>query len=183
MDALPVMDALIVVDMQVGLLSGPPKHDLQAVIERINLLSAWVRQRAGTVVWIQHRGAAGDDFEPGKPGWALLPELNRQPSDVVVEKTLNDAFAGTELQSLLQRMAAERLLIAGWATDFCVDATVRSAVSRDHDVVVIGDGHTASDRPHLDAPGVRRHHNWIWSNLISNRLVRVLDTADLLNDG
>jgi len=177
------MDALIVVDMQVGLLAGPPKHDLQEVIERINLLSAWVRRRSGKVVWIQHRGPAGDDFEPGKPGWSILAELDRQPSDVVVEKTLNDAFAGTELQATLQRIAARRLLITGWATDFCVDATVRSAVSHDHEVVVVADGHTVSDRPHLDAPTVKQHHNWIWRNLLSNNPVRVLDTAELLDDG
>jgi ABC-type branched-subunit amino acid transport system ATPase component len=30
------MDALIVVDMQVGLLAGEPKHDLHGVIGRIN---------------------------------------------------------------------------------------------------------------------------------------------------
>ena len=177
------MDALIVVDMQVGLLAGPAKHDLRGVIGRINLLSASVRRRAGKVVWIQHRGATGDDFEPGKPGWSLLPDLDRQPSDVVIEKTLNDAFAGTELQTVLQRIGADRLLIVGWATDSCVDSTVRSAISRDHDVIVVADGHTVSDRPHLDAPGVKRHHNWIWSSLISNRSVRVLDTAELLSDG
>ena len=174
------MDALIVVDMQVGLLAGPAKHDLQGVIERINLLSASVRRRAGRVVWIQHRGAAGDDFEPGKPGWSLLPDLDRQPSDLVIEKTLNDAFAGTELQVVLQRIGANRLLIVGWATDSCVDSTVRSAISRDHDVVVVADGHTVSDRPHLDAPMVKRHHNWIWSSLISNKSIRILTTSDLL---
>src|SRR5262245_6126845 len=176
------MDALIVVDMQVGLLAGPAKHDLQGVIERINRLSASVRRRGGKVVWIQHRGAPGDDFQPGKPGWSFLPQLDRQPSDVVVEKTLNDAFAGTELQAVLQRIAADRLLIVGWATDSCVDSTVRSAISRDHDVVVIADGHTVSDRPHLDAPGVKQHHNWIWSSLISNRSVRVVSMAELLGD-
>jgi nicotinamidase-related amidase len=31
------VDALIVVDMQVGLLSGAPKHDLQGVVDRINV--------------------------------------------------------------------------------------------------------------------------------------------------
>ena len=174
------MDALIVVDMQAGLLAGPAKQDLHGVIERINLLAAWVRRRSGTVVWIQHRGVAGDDFEPGKPGWSLLPDLDRQPSDLVIEKTLNDAFAGTELQAALQRTAADRLLIVGWATDSCVDSTVRSAISRDHNVVVVADGHTVSDRPHLDAPGVKQHHNWIWSSLISNKSIRILTTSDLL---
>ena len=174
------MDAMVVVDMQVGLLNGPPKHDLPGVVERINRLTAAVRARGGTIVWIRHCGAAGDDFEPKTPGWAFLAELDCQPDDVVVDKTLNDPFAGTELRATLERLAPDRVLVAGWATDFCVDATVRSAVSNDHHVVVVADGHTVSDRPHLDAPAVMRHHNWVWSNLISSRSIRVAPAAELL---
>ena len=174
------MDALVVVDMQVGLLNGAPKHDLQGVLDRINQLTAMVRHRSGKVVWIQHCGGADDDFAPKKPGWSFLPELDRQGTDVVIQKTLNDPFAGTDLRATLEEIAPDRVLIAGWATDFCVDATVRSAVSNDHHVVVAGDAHTLSDRPHLHAQGVIRHHNWLWSNLITNRSVRVVATAQLL---
>jgi hypothetical protein len=39
------MDALIVVDMQVGLLNGEPKHDLRGVVERI-IWSNLVTQRS-----------------------------------------------------------------------------------------------------------------------------------------
>jgi nicotinamidase-related amidase len=173
-------DALVVVDMQAGLLDGPPKHDLNGVIQRINALAAFVRAGAGTVVWIRHCGKAGDGFERHQPGWAFLPELDRQPADIEVEKTLNDSFAGTSLHRTLQRSAAGRVLVAGWATDFCVDATVRSAVSHDYDVVPVGDGHTLSDRPHLAAPAVIGHHNWVWSSLLTNRSIRVATTAELL---
>lgn len=176
------MDAVIVVDMQVGLRNGAPKHDLAGVIGRINRLTAMVRSRAGTVVWIQHCGRAGDAFAPGQPGWALLPELDRGPADLVVQKTLNDPFAGTDLRAMLKEIAPARVLVAGWATDFCVDATVRSAVSHDHTVVVVSDGHTLSDRPHLDAATVIRHHNWVWSNLITNRTIRVASAADVLEE-
>jgi nicotinamidase-related amidase len=176
------MDAMIVVDMQVGLLNGAPKHDLQGVLERINRLAVMVRGRSGEVIWIQHCGGAGDDFEPDKPGWSLLPQLDRQRADIVVLKTLNDSFAGTDLQATLQDIAPHRVLIAGWATDLCVDATVRSAVSNNYNVVVVGDGHTLSDRPHLDAPTVIRHHNWVWSNLLSNRSIRVTRAAALLEE-
>jgi nicotinamidase-related amidase len=176
------MDAMIVVDMQVGLLNGEPKHDLQGVLGRINQLATMVRGRSGKVVWIQHCGGAGDDFEPNKPGWSLLPELDRQRTDIVVHKTLNDSFAGTNLQATLQEIAAGRVLIAGWATDLCVDATVRSAVSNNHNAVVVSDAHTLSDRPHLDAPTVIRHHNWVWSNLISNRSIRVASAVALLEE-
>jgi nicotinamidase-related amidase len=173
-------DVLIVVDMQVGLLDGLPKHDLSGVIQRINALAAMVRQKGGLVVWIRHCGKAGDGFEPGSKGWAFLPELVREPGDVVVEKTLNDAFAGTVLHDTLQRHAPDRVLIAGWATDSCVDSTVRSAISRDYNVVVVSDGHTLSDRPHLDAPTVIRHHHWVWSDLLTNRSTRVATADELL---
>ena len=64
------MDAIIVVDMQVGLLNGPPKHDLKGVIQRINLLTAMVRGQSGKVIWIRHCG---------KPGMGLsgIPKAGR----------------------------------------------------------------------------------------------------------
>jgi len=174
------MDALIVVDMQVGLLNGEPKHDLRGVIERINRLAAKVRERSGMVIFIQHCGGKGDDFEPEMPGWALLPELHRDPADMVIRKTLNDPFAGTDLSARLQAIAPDRILITGWATDFCVDATVRSAVSNHYNVVVVTDAHTLNDRPHLDAASIIRHHHWVWGNLITQRSVRLAPTDELL---
>ena len=174
------MDALIVVDMQVGLLNGEPKHDLRGVIERINRLATNVRERSGMVIFMQHCSGSEDDFVPGTPGWALLPELNRAAADIVIRKTLNDPFVGTDLAARLKEIAPDRILITGWATDFCVDATVRSAVSNHYDVVVVTDAHTLNDRPHLDAASVIRHHNWIWSHLITQRSVRLARTDELL---
>ena len=150
------------------------------VIGRINRLAAVVRQRGGKVIWIQHCGPADTAFEPGKPAWRFLPELHREDADVVVQKTLNDAFAGSDLQGTLQGLGIDRMLIAGWATDFCVDTTLRSAVSRNYDVVAVSDAHTLADRPHLDAASVIRHHNWVWANLITHASIRVAATAELL---
>ncbi|MFH1345804.1 MAG: isochorismatase family protein [Pseudomonadota bacterium] len=174
------MDALLIVDMQVGLLSGAPKHDLSGVIARINALAARVRAQSGRVIFIQHCGGKGDDFEPHTSGWKLLPELERDPADIVVGKDLNDPFAGTDLQDRLREIAPDRVLIAGWATDLCVDATVRSAVSHHHHVVVVTDGHTLNDRPHFDAASVIRHHHWVWSELITRKSVNLASTNELL---
>src|SRR5258708_4257621 len=89
------MDALIVVDMQAGLLIGPPKHDLPGVIARINQLAAMVRDGSGKVVWIQHCGRPDDEFPPDKPRWRVLPELGRPQADSVVPNTLQQSLAGT----------------------------------------------------------------------------------------
>jgi nicotinamidase-related amidase len=174
------MDALIIVDMQVGLLNGAPKHDLHGVVHRINMLSQKVRKEGGRVVWIRHCGNAGDGFQRGTPGWEFLPELIRHDEDVVVEKTLNDPYIGTPLAEILARMQPRHVLVAGWATDFCVDATVRSTVGHDYHVVAVSDAHTLSDRPHLPATTIIAHHNWLWSALITNRTVTVTMTSELI---
>lgn len=176
------MDALVVVDMQRGLLAGPPKHDLEGVVGRINALAAAIRARGGAVVWIRHCGPAGNAFAANSPGWAFLPALAVQPEDAVVEKRLNDAFAGTGLQQRLQALAAERLVVAGWATDFCVNSTVRSAVSNGWRVAVAADAHTLSGRPMLDAPTAIAYHNWMWGQLIAAQPVAVQPTPALLGE-
>lgn len=176
------MDAIIIVDMQVGLLNGACKYDLQSVIDRINSLATMVRRDGGKVIWIRHCGRDDDGFERGTPGWDFLPELTRSPEDVVVEKTLNDPYVGTSLDQILACINPRRVFVAGWATDFCVDATVRSTVARDYDLVVIADAHTVSDRPHLNAEAVIEHHNWVWGGLVTNRAIRVITTCQLLSE-
>ncbi|MBS1181810.1 MAG: Isochorismatase family protein (modular protein) [Proteobacteria bacterium] len=174
------MDVMLVVDMQVGVRKGAPKYDLLGVVGRINALGVFIRKRGGRVVFIQHAGRKGDDFEPGTPGWRFLPELRRAPDDLVVAKTLNDPFHDTPLCEILNELGVNRLLVTGWATDFCVDSTVRRAVTLGRPVVPVADGHTVSDRPHLPARAVIEHHNWIWSGLIAPHGVEVLPTHAIL---
>jgi len=174
------MDILIVVDMQAGLLDGAPKHDLEGVVARINALAAHTRTGGGAVVWIRHCGPAGDAFAPGAPGWAFLPALDVAAHDLVVEKRLNDAFAGTDLRLRLDALAPDRLIIAGWATDFCVDSTLRAAVSHGYRVVVPGDAHTMSDRPMLAAPAAIAYHNWLWTGLIAEPPLAVRTTHQIV---
>jgi nicotinamidase-related amidase len=161
------VDVLVIVDMQEGLLLGDPKYDLSAVVVRLNALAERVRSRGGSVIFIQHEGEPGDAFAPETPGWEILGSILTDPRDRRVGKTLNDAFFGTSLRSDLKKLGAERVLVAGWATDFCVDATVRSAAALGFHVVVVEDGHTLSDRSHLCAEQVIEHHQWVWANLIS----------------
>ena len=173
------MDALLVVDMQEGMLRGEPKHDLAAVVERINRLARRVRRAGGSVVFVQHAGPAGDEFEPHTPGWRLLSGIGVEAGDRLVAKTLNDPFFGTPLRSDLAGLRPDRLLVAGWATDLCVDATVRSAAALGFRVVAVADCHTVADRPHLDARGVIEHHHWVWANLLASHPVSIVREAEV----
>ena len=162
-------DALVIIDMQAGSFgpANPPRHDAAGLVERLNALAQWVRARGGAVIWVQHDGPPGDVLEPGTAGWQILPALRRCAGDATVSKTACDSFLGTRLEALLRERGCGRVIITGWATDFCVDTTVRSSTARGFKTWAAADGHTTSDRPHLSATKIIEHHNFIWSDLIA----------------
>lgn len=171
---------LLVIDMQVGLFEGePPRHDADGVVSRINALARAVRAKGGSVVLVQHED--DEAYAHGSREWQLLPTLDRCPEDLKVRKTACDSFYRSDLDKVLRERGIDRLLVTGCATDFCVDTTIRSAASKDYEVIVVADGHTTKDRPHITAEAVIAHHNWVWSNLIlPGRVIRVMPTVELL---
>jgi len=174
------MDVLLVIDMQQALFRTP-RFKSDAVISHINNIAAAIRLNGGRVIYIQHNGCEAEGLFPQSEGWKILAALDVQSTDIAIGKTVCDAFYDTELFSTLARLAPERIIVTGCATDFCVDTTIRSAVSHNLHVVVVSDGHTTADRPHLDAQSIIAHHNWMWENLITPKApVTLITAADLL---
>ena len=83
------------------------------------------------------------DFEPGRPGHALVDEL--APADAVVEKVAYSAFFQSRLEWVLNALGARTLYIAGIVTNGGVASTVRDAHVRDLDPILLTDGCAAFD--------------------------------------
>jgi nicotinamidase-related amidase len=173
------MKTLIVIDMQNAWLANPAKpcFDTAGVVERINHAAACVRAKGGRVVFVQH---ANEEADVGSDAWNIIPTLKVCPGDATVDKRACDSFAETTLAQELAVNGSDPLYICGFATEFCVDTTVRAAPSRGMNVVVLGDAHTTSNRPHLKADAIIAHHNWVWSNMAlpSNSTLTVKTTAE-----
>ncbi|MCD0504911.1 cysteine hydrolase family protein [Bordetella petrii] len=151
--------AVLVIDVQEALFRPPPRPaEADAVVARINTLAARARGHGAPVIHIQHQSPDGE-LAHGSAGWRLFGALQRMPDDRVVGKTTADAFLRTELAGLLQQLGTTRLVICGYATEFCVDTTVRQAAARGYPVVLAADAHTTHDKPHADAAAIRLHHN------------------------
>lgn len=158
------MKTLLIIDMQNAWLAKPdaPCFDSAGVIARINLAADRMRREGGQVVFVQHEDA---DAPAGSDGWQIIAAMAVASADARVRKTACDAFAGTDLGAILQASASDTVVICGFATEFCVDTTVRAAASRGLRVIALSDAHTTSNRPHLNAEAIVAHHNWIWTNM------------------
>jgi len=162
--------ALLIIDMQKGsFTSKTPRFDTKGVLTRINRLAKLFRGLDFPVIFIQHDGNGTGEFEKNSEEWELLDELEVNPNDILIDKYANDVFYKSKLQSKLIKLKTQELYITGCATDFCVESTIQSALTKDYNLTVVEGGHTTGERPHLKAVKVIEHYNWVWQNMIPTK--------------
>lgn len=176
--------ALLIIDMQKGsFTSATPRFDAGGVVQRMNELSGLFRKLGFPVFFIQHDGTGTGEFEKNSPEWELLDALKVTSGDIFIDKYANDVFYNSKLQSKLKELNITELLITGCATDFCVESTVQSALAKDYDILVVSDGHTTGERPHLTAEKVIEHYNWVWRNMTPTKgKITVKTLEEIKND-
>jgi nicotinamidase-related amidase len=150
--ALTMLDpktALIVVDLQKGVVGLPLVHPIGAVIARACALADAFRARGLPVALVNVVGGAPGRTEQPRPtgprpeGWSdLIPELNRQPDDIVVTKRTWGAFASTDLEAQLKARGVTQVAIAGVATATGVESTARQAYEQGFNVTLAIDAMT-----------------------------------------
>lgn len=137
--------ALLVIDVQEEALEGCP--DTAGLLARINELSRRADEAGAPVIFIRHDDIHGEEYVRDTPGWQLAAGLEQPGGSHIVEKRYRDGFADTELASLLERLGVRRLVVTGVHSDFCVQTTALSALSRGFDIVLVSDGHAARPEP------------------------------------
>jgi nicotinamidase-related amidase len=154
-----VAEALVIIDMQKALVSVVWEGD--ALAERLGALADRARAAGVPVIYLQQDGWPSSDHAPGSPGWELDPRVRADGYDIVVRKSATDGFFHTDLAERLAGLDVDTIIVTGIGTDFCVDATVRSALSHELDVRLVTDGHSTAERPGIAAADVIDHHNQI----------------------
>ena len=144
--------ALIVIDLQKGIVGLPTAHPSSEIVGRAALLARAFRKRRLPVVLVNVAGRAPGRTDAGPPKFTpapdwdeLVPELEAQAGDYLVTKQRVGAFLGTSLDEFLRQRAVTQVFIAGISTTFGVESTARSAYDLGYNVVFVGDAMTDRD--------------------------------------
>lgn len=138
--------AVLVIDMA-GAWTWPDEQigsDLSGVLESIQQLLAVVRRRDDVPVYFTTMAydSSGSDLTittrrktphslamvRGSERVQLLPELERQPNEALIEKPRASAFFNTNLLSLLISEGVDTVVIVGCSTSGCIRSTCESAM-------------------------------------------------------
>src|SRR5207237_429623 len=111
--------ALIVIDVQNGVVAGAPGRD--SVVDNIASLVERAREARVPVIWVQHSSA---DLVAGQDAWRIVPDLAPHPAEPLVAKLYGDAFEDTRLEALLSDLGVGRLIVVGAQSDACIRCTL-----------------------------------------------------------
>ena len=141
--------AVVIIDLQKGIVAMPTVHAIADVIARSRALADAFRARGLPVVLVNVEGTAPGRTEqprhagPFPDGWTdLVLELNRQPDDIAVTKRTWGAFPSTDLERQLKARGVTQVVIAGVATGTGVEATARQAYEAGFNVTLAIDAMT-----------------------------------------
>jgi nicotinamidase-related amidase len=171
--------ALVVIDLQKGIVGMPTAHPAAGVVANAAALATAFRTRALPVVLVN---VAGGPFPPGRSeapppsfpradDWAeIVPELDPQPSDLRITKMQWGAFYGTPLDLHLRRRRVTQIVLCGISTSIGVESTARAAHEHGYHLTLVIDAMT--DR------SLEAHQNSV--ERIFPRLGEIGSTADAL---
>ena len=150
---LDTTTALVVIDLQKGIVRLPTVHPVGEIIGRAAQLARAFRERGLPVVLVNVTGAAPGRTDAGPRNlsslpadWAeLVPELEQRPGDHIVSKQRVGAFIGTSLDEILRQRGVTQVFVTGVATSGGVESTVRSAYDYGYNVVAVLDAMTDRD--------------------------------------
>ena len=118
---------LLVIDAQREYVDGKlPLAGIETALKIGGKLLARARTAGTPVVHILHRGG-GPLFNPEGSGYQPAAPLIPQTGETVIDKTMANAFAGTDLQKKLEQIGRKKLIVIGFMTHNCVSSTVRAA--------------------------------------------------------
>ncbi|MHC0054913.1 cysteine hydrolase family protein [Actibacterium sp. D379-3] len=123
--------ALILIDIQTGF-DAPvwgARNNPDAETRAAALLHRW-RDTGAPVFHIRHVSTTpGSPLGAASGGTVFKPEVTPRPGEPVIEKSVNAAFIGTDLEARLRSAGIRDLVICGLTTPHCVSTTARMAAN------------------------------------------------------
>lgn len=142
---------LLIIDAQREYTDGLlPLTGVQPAVEALAVLLEKARKASAPIVHVRHQGK-GKAFNPSSTGYEIVKELTPRSGELVVDKALPNAFAGTDLAKQLTTIGRKNLIVGGFMTHMCVSATVRAATDQGFMSTVAADTVATRDLP--DAVG------------------------------
>ncbi|WP_022767798.1 cysteine hydrolase family protein [Butyrivibrio sp. NC2007] len=149
---------LLVVDVQKGI-TNDRLYGCESFINNITELINTARSNNTEIIYIQHDDGPGSGFSIGDEAFEIAEQVAPNKDEKVFVKTINSCFGNPDLTEYLKQTGEKELMIIGLQTNFCIDATVKSAFERGYKVIIPKGTNSTFDNDYMDAETTYRYYN------------------------
>ncbi len=149
---------LLVVDVQKALTEDDGLYDSGSFIKRIARLIDVARENGTEVVYFQHDAGPGSGLSVGDPDFEIDCRVAPKKGEKVFMKTINSCFGNGEFTSYMNGLEDKSIMVVGLQTNFCIDATVKSAFERGFKVIVPEGTNSTFDNDFMTAETTCRYY-------------------------
>lgn len=144
--------ALVIVDAQREYLDGSlPLHNIDNALVELKELLLRARKNKIPVFHVVHHAPSGAPiFNPDGEYAQIIDAVSPIDGEKIIVKHSPSSFVGTELASLLKDLNKENLVLGGFMTHMCINATARSAADLGFKPTVIASACATRDLPSPD---------------------------------
>ena len=159
---------LIVIDMQKALLDDE-LYNLNGLLDNVSKLTEAARANRVEVIYVQHDAGEGSGFSVGDEAFEIADEVAPQAGEKVFVKRASSSFTNREFAAYLEKEEGDTLLIVGLQTNFCIDATVKSAFERGYDVFIPEGTNSTFDNDYMTGETTYNYYmNEVWPDLFAD---------------
>ena len=156
---------LLVVDMQKGIVDED-LYAFDAFMDRTVRLIDAARKNNIEVIYVKHDAGPGSGLSEGDSDFEIADEVRPVPGEKIFVKTINSCFGNKEFKEYMERQEDKRLMIIGLQTNYCIDATVKSAFERGFEVIIPEGTNSTFDNDYMTGETTVRYYNEdIWEGL------------------
>ena len=169
---------LLVIDVQKALVDED-LYAYETFVDSVVRLVDAARKNGVEVVFVQHDAGAGSGLSIGDEGFEIIDEIKPEAGEKVFVKTVNSCFGNKDFKAYMEQQTDRRLMIVGLQTNYCIDATVKSAFERGFEVIIPEGTNSTFDNNYMNAETTVRYYNEdVWEELVDS--VTLEEAIDLM---
>ena len=157
---------LLVIDMQKGIVDEE-LYAFDTFMDRTVRLIDAARKNKVEVIYVQHDAGPGSGLSVGDSAFEIVDRVRPEPGEKVFVKTINSCFGSKDFKEYMKRQEDKRLMIIGLQTNYCIDATVKSAFERGYEVIIPEGTNSTFDNDYMNGETTVRYYNEdVWEELV-----------------
>lgn len=168
---------LLVVDIQTVIMEEHPYNE-ENFIDGVKKMIAYARAKEIEVIYVRHNDGPGSNMDYGSREWQIHSEVTPLESDKIFEKRYNSAFRQTGLKDYLDGKNITKIYLVGLQTEYCIDATCKSAFEQEYEVIIPEGTNSTVDNKLMTGKQVYEYFNF---SLWNNRFAKVIPLEEVLN--